>query len=212
MAGAENAPPPAPLADAPITPVNSRGSYFSLKFSRRFESSSKTLRLASTDLTMSEGCTSCSSMSSNLCLKRNLSVALLVGSNLASASPPLVAFKLREPEYHFSYFSSNERMRSSKLGDCGAVSLSELVGLGLGCLGGGDAGGWGAECGLCVAGMLGARDGLVILFTCAALLLVAVLLLPPPLLFVLLVLLLLLLLLFIICVANLGNGNDSGPS
>lgn len=129
-------PPPAdvrPLVPPMIeltfnTPVNSRGSYFSLKFSNRFESSSNTLRLARTDFTMSDGCTSCKSRSRSLC--RNLNRSDAVASNLASASPP-AALNALDPD-HFSYFSSSDRILSSRLGDCGAVSLSELVGLGLG--------------------------------------------------------------------------------
>lgn len=117
-----------PVTPPLITPVNSLGSYFSLKFSRRFESSSNTLLLASTDLTMSLGCTSCRSKSSNLC--RNLNLSETVASSLARASPP-AALNALDPD-HFSYFSSRERILSSRLGDWGAVSLSELVGLGLG--------------------------------------------------------------------------------
>lgn len=95
------------------TPVNSRGSYFSLKFSKRFESSSNTLRLASTDFTMSDGCTSCRSRSSSLW--RNLKRSDAVASSFASASPP-AALNAREPD-HFSYFSSSDRILSSRLGD-----------------------------------------------------------------------------------------------
>lgn len=183
----------------PITPVNSRGSYFSLKFSNRFESSSNTLLFARTDLTMSEGCTSWRSISSNLCRNRNLSEAL--ASSFASASPP-AALNALEPD-HFSYFSSRERILSSRLGDCGAVSLSELVGLELVCLGGGEAGGCGAVRGLGAVDKL-AHGGLA---TLARLALLDRVLLP-----LLLLLLLVLLLLFNICAANLGKGSDNGPS
>ena len=79
-----------------------------------------------------------------MCLNLKRSVAL--ASSLASASPP-AALKALVPD-HFSYFSSRERIRSSRLGDNGANSLSELVGLGLEFLGGGEAGGCGAALGL----------------------------------------------------------------
>lgn len=184
----------------PITPVNSRGSYFSLKFSNRFESSSNTLLFARTDFTISEGFTSRRSKSSSLCRIRNLSEAL--ASSFARASPP-AALNALEPD-HFSYFSSRERILSSRLGDCGAVSLSELVGLELVCLGGGEAGGCGAARGLGAVDKL-AHGGLVTLAKLALLDRVP----PLP---VLLLLLLVLLLLFNICAANLGKGNDSGPS
>lgn len=138
-----------------MTPVNSFGSYLSLRFSKRLESSSKTLRFASTDLTMSEGCTSWRSRSRSLCLKRKRSE--VCESNLARASPPW-ALRAREPD-HFSYFSSRDRIRSSRLGDWGAVvSLSELVGLGVGCRGG-DAGGWTALRGLLTAGSRSTHGG-----------------------------------------------------
>lgn len=211
-------PPPPPLEarlaavpiiePTPITPVNSLGSYFSLKFSKRFESSSNTLLFARTDFTMSLGCTSCRSKSSNLCLNLNLSDAL--ASSFARASPP-AALNALEPD-HFSYFSSRERILSSRLGDCGAVSLSELVGLGLGWRGGGEAGGWGAVRGLGAVARF-AHGGLVI-FARLELLLGRPPLLPlfPLLLFAPPLLLLLLLLLFNIWAANLGKGKDKGPS
>lgn len=83
-------------------------------------------------------------MSSNLW--RNLNRSVVLASIFVIASPPTELNAL-EPD-HFSYFSSRERILSSRLGDCGAVSLSELVGLELGCLGGGEAGGCGAARGL----------------------------------------------------------------
>jgi len=123
----------------------------------------------------------------------------VLASSFASASPP-AALNALEPD-HFSYFSSRERILSSRLGDCGAVSLSELVGLELACLGGGEAGGCGAA--------RGAVDKLAHggLATLARLALLDRVLLP-----LLLLLLLVLLLLFNICAANLGRGNDNGPS
>jgi len=149
---------------------------------------------------MSEGCTSWRSKSSNLCRNRNLSEAL--ASSFARASPP-AALNALEPD-HFSYFSSRERILSSRLGDCGAVSLSELVGLELVCLGGGEAGGCGAARGLGAVDKL-VHGGLAILARLALLFDRE----PLPL---LLLLLLVLLLLFNICAANLGKGNDNGPS
>lgn len=124
--------------------INSRGSYLSLTFSSRFESSSNTLLLASTDFTMSDGGISLKSKSSKLW--RNLKRSPTAASNFASASPP-AALSAREPD-HFSYFSSKERMRSSSVGDGGESSESddddERSDSGLG---GGDAGG-GAGTGL----------------------------------------------------------------
>jgi len=123
--------------------TNSRGSYLSLTFSSRFESSSNTLLLASTDFTMSDGGISLKAKSSKLwrTLKRSPTAA----SNFASASPP-AALNAREPD-HFSYFSSKERMRSSSVGDGERSESDDDDERSDSGLGGGDAGG-GAGTGL----------------------------------------------------------------
>lgn len=120
--------------------TNSFGSYFSPKFSKRFESSSNTLRFASTDFTISDGGTSFKSTSKSLCLKRNFSD--IDASIFARVSLPVVDSDL-EPD-HFSYFSTTDLIRSSNEGSdglAGAASLSDELELSDGGRGGGEAGG-----------------------------------------------------------------------
>ena len=93
--------------------------------------------------------------------KRYLNLSDIVESNLVSESL-LEALSCLEPD-HFSYFSSRDRILSSRLGDCGAVSLSEeLMGVGLGCRGGGEAGGCGAALGVNMLIVLFMHGGLEI--------------------------------------------------
>uniref|UniRef100_A0A8D8WAA5 Uncharacterized protein n=1 Tax=Cacopsylla melanoneura TaxID=428564 RepID=A0A8D8WAA5_9HEMI len=83
--------------------IYSLGSYFSFMFSSRFESSSNILRLARTDLTMSDGCSSWTFISSSLC-RTGFSILLVP-----------VTFLLPD---HFSYFSSNDLSLSSQSVSC----------------------------------------------------------------------------------------------
>jgi len=117
-----------------ITGTNSLGSYLSLTFSSRLESSSNTDGLASTDLTISDGWISFRSKSRSLCLDLSLSVTL----DTASAG---WLQNVREPD-HFSNISSNALTRSASVGEGGEISESEDDGDGSdGGLGGGEAGG-----------------------------------------------------------------------
>lgn len=138
-----------------VAGTNSLGSYLSLTFSSRFESSSKTDRLARTRLTISDGLMPGRSKSRHLCLERSRSVTEL--STLDRVSPPDAQMAL-EP-VHCSYILSSALTRSSRewsvVGEClGELMLppSESDDEGDGAeggrrVGGGDAGG-GAGLGL----------------------------------------------------------------
>lgn len=78
-------------------------------FSNRFESSSKIEGLASTDLRISDGCTSFTSKSRNLC--RAVVKLFPVEALIEASLNVCVRFVL--PPDHFSNISSNVLMRSS---------------------------------------------------------------------------------------------------
>lgn len=140
-----------------VTGTNSLGSYLSLTFSSRLESSSKTDRLARTRLTISEGFIPAKSKSRHLCLDLRRSVTEL--STLDRASPPDA--QLARFPVHCSYIFSSALTLSSKewsvVGEClGELrfpeSESEDEDEGAeGGLGGGEAGG-GAGLGLGLGG------------------------------------------------------------
>lgn len=106
------------ILKALVTGTNSLGSYLSLTFSSRFESSSKTDRLARTRLTISDGLMPGRSKSRHLCFERNRSVTEL--STLDRVSPPDAQMAL-DP-VHCSYILSSALTRSSRewsvVGEC----------------------------------------------------------------------------------------------
>lgn len=188
------------ILSALVTGTNSLGSYLSFTFSSRFESSSKTDRLPRTRLTIPDGFIPARSRSRQGCLDRSRSVTEL--STLDRASPPDAQMAL-DP-VHCSYILSSALTRSSRewsavgecLGELRAVSESDEEGEGAdGGRGGGEAGG-GAGLGLGLGG--GSETGLgdvtaggddmddSLAADCREG--------------------------NWICAANLGRGNDSGPS
>lgn len=76
-------------------------------FSKRFKSSSNIDFLAKTDLTISDGFTSFTSKSKNLCLLEKLVELGFAGGSMNACVRVVL------PPFHFSNISSSVRMRSS---------------------------------------------------------------------------------------------------